>query len=93
MSRSQPRLSRATRQVITHGHWPETFVCYKRFCTLVLQDANTNYGFLLGTQTVFKRYVEKLTAESRADPPCPVCHRPFDSADEITELVSEVSAS
>ena len=52
-----------------------------------LQDANENKGYLLGTQRVFDRYVQKL--EEADNPPCPLCHRFFEKKDEIQSLIEE----
>ncbi len=45
-------------------------------------------GLLTGTKEVYNKYIRQL---GKNDPPCPLCHRPFDNADEVGELITEVS--
>ena len=50
--------------------------------------ACSTLGYLKGTEHVYKKYKTQL--QRGGDPPCPLCHRPFDSPDEVDELVTEV---
>ena len=45
------------------------------------------HGLLIGTKEVFNKYLKQL---AKQDPPCPLCHRPFDNETEVEELVDEV---
>ena len=44
-------------------------------------------GSLLGAEHFFKKYVGELDKE---EPCCPLCHREFDTAQEVRELILEV---
>lgn len=44
-------------------------------------------GSLSTSGHLFRRYIKNLETQ---DPSCPLCHRGFDSVDEVTELISDV---
>lgn len=47
-------------------------------------------GSLLGAEHFFKKYVNDL---EKQEPCCPLCHREFDTDQEVKELIIEVSRS
>ncbi|KAK3099688.1 hypothetical protein FSP39_008022 [Pinctada imbricata] len=52
-----------------------------------MSQAQDQRGSLLGAEHFFKKYVEDL---EKQDPCCPLCHREFDTNQEVRELVSEL---
>ncbi|KAK2162319.1 hypothetical protein LSH36_100g02026 [Paralvinella palmiformis] len=52
-----------------------------------LKKAQDEKGNLKGVQYMYKKYQETL---GREDPPCPLCHRPFDNQNEVEELIAEL---
>lgn len=53
-----------------------------------LKSAQDTKGFMQGSEIVLKKYKSDLEKE---DPPCPLCHRPFDDRNEVTELIDELN--
>ena len=52
-----------------------------------IQYISSTRGSLLGAEHFFKKYVGDLEKE---EPCCPLCHREFDTDQEVRELVLEV---
>lgn len=55
---------------------------------LTLQKLQDQKGTMAASEFMFRRYVEKLQQE---EPCCPLCHREFQAAEEVAELIEELN--
>jgi hypothetical protein len=64
---------------LSHKPYPSFTLFYNLFYS--------QRGSLLGAQHFFKKYAKDLEKD---DPCCPLCHRGFDTQQDVRELVLEV---
>ena len=63
-------------------------VCIVRLsCQLSCVDVGSKRGYLVGAEHFFKKYYRELEKDN---PCCPLCHREFDTEQEVRELLLEV---